>query len=161
VAANIQSVADLRAIFEERYTSPSLAKKVLESYGLMSEISQTQLTDRITDFLTDVTFTYPVNCARRFLAGQQPQSGNVESHQASKVYQRTTVLSYKIKFGNPFQGPCCQVAQHCIELIYLFDAFHDHMALVDEESLSPQSIPSETWPYKVLNLRLLVSYTRV
>jgi hypothetical protein len=106
-------------------------------YGLTTEASQTELTAGITGFLTDTAFSYPVACARKSFT-HQPYSrrhqnviSDDENMSNSDLYQTTCVQNYRIKFGNPFPGPEFGVAQHCVELIYLFDAFHDHMALVD------------------------------
>lgn len=143
MAGEIKSSAELRLIFKETYNSPPLAEKVLASYGVTAEISCYQRSNGIIDFLTDATFSYPIDCARNSLVSQQPTSRNLEGHSTPKVYQGTTVQSYRIKFGNPFPGPCHDVAQHCVELIYLFDAFHDHMTLVDNESSSSRGTPDE------------------
>lgn len=39
-----------------------------------------------------------------------------------------------MKFGNPFPGPYHDVAHHCIDLIYLFDAFHEDLANLDQDA---------------------------
>ena len=131
----IESALQIRQIFERSFTIPSLADEIFKAYGFAHNMPKSQITDRILSFLTDIKFSYPVHCARKTLTTQQPSSTDVGDQPTPKIYHSTTVQSYKIKFGNPFQGPNFQVAQHCVELIYLFDAFHDHLELVDQERL--------------------------
>ena len=111
---------------------------MLDSYGIAAKLSGDDLNDTITRFFTDATFSHPLDCARNSLLSQQPAEKTrftPEKTPWPTVYQHTTVQSYRIKFGNPFPGQCYEVAQHCVEVIYLFDAFHDHMILVDPPNI--------------------------
>ena len=42
--------------------------------------------------------------------------------------------AFRIQYGNPFDIRYPVVSHHCVELIYVFDAFHDALRRVDNES---------------------------
>jgi hypothetical protein len=153
--AYLGKLAGVRDIFERSFTSVSTAEKVLASYGIIRRgpvITRPTLTNIILDFLTEVSFTCPVAFARNSLATQQPSPSNLESQQTPQVKQRSMVESYKIKFGNPFPGEDYQTPNHGVELVYLFDGFHGHLAKIDEKEKS-----SETNEYK--SLRASIDWT--
>ena len=49
------------------------------------------------------------------------------------IKNSTTAQLYRVQMGNPFPGPNYGVAHHCVDLIYLFDAFHDDLAAQDRQ----------------------------
>lgn len=70
------------------------------------------------------------------MAGIEDQSnGEVKP----EIFHSSSVQSYKVKFGNPFPGPYHDVAHHCVDLIYLFDAFHDDLLATDNPSVESTS----------------------
>ena len=44
----------------------------------------------------------------------------------------TAVQSYRVKFGNPFPGINSGKAQHCVDLIYIYDCFEEALREVDK-----------------------------
>jgi hypothetical protein len=138
-------------IFEKAYPSITASNEVLVAYRLVPDVPLPVLHARLSRFLTDVLFCYPTHQARNFFASFRQSKGTLHS----------SVQSYRVKFGNPFPGRFKGVAHHCVELIYLFDAFHDELKKVDEvDKISSQgsktlssvhSIDAET-PTKLLNI---------
>lgn len=135
----ISNISKIRSLFLELSTSHDIAETLMLKYGLTAEVSPARLTAGIIRFLTDAAFGYPVACARKsFTDRRHAKKYNTEvvgdkSASDPQIHQTISVQNYRIKFGNPFPGPDMGVAHHCVELIYLFDAFHDHIALVDAE----------------------------
>lgn len=84
-------------------------------------------------------FGLPLFKARKFFASTQ---------HADEFFHPTTVQSYKVKFGNPWPGPSKDVSHHCVEIIYLFDAFHDDLVKIDniEQALTGQLTPPGSPP---------------
>ncbi|KFZ17017.1 hypothetical protein V501_01939 [Pseudogymnoascus sp. VKM F-4519 (FW-2642)] len=118
----IKSFEELRLIFEKAYPSIMASNEILAAYKLVPDAPLPVLHDRLTRFLSDVLFCYPSHQARNFFA----------SFRQSKGILHSSVQSYRVKFGNPFPGRFKGVAHHCVDLIYLFNAFHDELKKVDE-----------------------------
>ena len=119
---NIDSFEEARAIFENEYPSSRASNEILETYRLAPGVPPPILRDRLTRFLTDVLFSYPAHCARSAFSSSRQERG----------IPRPSVQSYRVKFGNPFSGRNKGVAHHCVELIYLFDSFHDDLRRADK-----------------------------
>lgn len=118
----IKSFEELRLLFENEYPSITASKEILAAYKLGSGVPLPVLHDRLTRFLSDVFFCYPTHQARNFFTSFRQMKGILHP----------SVQLYKVKFGNPFPGRNKGVAHHCVELIYLFNAFHDDLKRVDE-----------------------------
>lgn len=69
-------------------------------------------------FTTDAKFGLPVHKAQKSLAS----SNIVPEQHPSKVQ------SYRIQYTNPFSGPLQTLAHHCVDLLYIFDAFYQDLA---------------------------------
>jgi carboxylesterase type B len=123
-------------VFREAYSSESAANAVLRVYGIEPGVSLSALHRSLISFITDVTFGYSIYSAYQSLSiqghGSDPQEINGALFSTKRA---TTAELYKIKFGNPFPGPSYEVAHHCVDLIYIFDAFHDDLEAQDEQNL--------------------------
>jgi hypothetical protein len=114
------------------------ADEILQVYGLMPGIALHDLHHRLLQFANDVIFGYPIYRAKRFLATYQPKTSGSDDHAFTRGVHRTTVHSYRVEFGNPFPGPNHNVAHHCVDMIYLFDAFHNALLLADRSCRSSE-----------------------
>lgn len=134
----IQTYQQAKLIFQEAYSSESDARAALQAYGIRPEVSVFGLHQSLVEFITDVKFGYSIFSAHRELstlrAGHDVQ------------YQRpSTSQLYRVKFGNPFPGPRRSDAHHCVDLIYLFDAFHDDLDAEDQRPVqSTASVSNST-----------------
>jgi hypothetical protein len=142
------------------YPSILSADEVLQAYGLMPGIPLHDLHHCLLQFANDVTFGYPIYRAKKFLATYQPKTGGYDGrvgdrvldHAFAQSIHHTTVRSYRVEFGNPFPGPNHNVAHHCVDMIYLFDAFHDALLSVDrscQSSEPPQNEHVEALPLPI------------
>ncbi|KAH7129195.1 para-nitrobenzyl esterase [Dactylonectria macrodidyma] len=124
----------IKPIFAQTYTDPVLRSKILDAYfsGLSSE---DDVLHGLHTFLNESTFELSVARARTSFRSRR----RVEAHPEAK-----TVHSFHVEFGNPFPGPGQGISHHCTELIYLFEAFHDALALADQGILRPYQDPSES-----------------
>jgi hypothetical protein len=88
-------------------------------------------------------FGLPLFKARNVFTSTQTENNTNNSSADPTYYHPTIVKSYKVKFGNPFPGPSHNVSHHCVELVYLFDAFHDDLIKIDniEHALADQLTP--------------------
>ena len=82
--------------------------------------------------LTDMQFSYPLFVAQKFFSPTQNAT-------SVKSFHETTVEMYTMKFGNAFPGPNFGIAHHCVDLIYIFDAFHEYITQADEEEAKDAS----------------------
>jgi hypothetical protein len=63
-------------------------------------------------------------------ADNEAQGGDEER----RTRPRAAILKeYSVQYGNPFPGPSFGIAHHCVDLIYLFDAFHSFLAEADKK----------------------------
>lgn len=137
----IQSFANLAAL-ETFLKSKSVAvssqgwHELLDTYDVSAATPKSQFHNRIEQIMTDMTFGYPIEMARREISAARVDHGNVIEGSAS--YPSET-RSFRIKFGNPFPGPCHNIAHHCVDLLYIYDCFHDHMRRIDKEEASAVS----------------------
>jgi hypothetical protein len=122
-------------VFQEGYSSGSAASAVLRVYGIESGSSLAALHRSLISFITDVTFGYSVYSAYQCLSilGQGSDPQEIKGALLS-TKRATTAELYKVKFGNPFPGPSYEVAHHCVDPIYIFDAFHDSLEAQDEQN---------------------------
>lgn len=97
----------------------NLRLEVMQAYGLTETASAEELRKGIVTFLSDSLFEAPVHHLR--------QSLSVSSRSLAALRLRL----FHVSIGNPFQGPLHGTSHHCVDLIYLFEAFHD--ALVDAD----------------------------
>lgn len=118
----IMSFEDLK----DRMTARGLLEKAFwedfcGAYKLKAAMPVASLHEHIFRFLSDIQFGYPVQEARNELMAWETSANDRSVH----------VHSYRVEFGNPFPGPNHGVAHHCVDLIYIYDAFHDALRAVD------------------------------
>jgi carboxylesterase type B len=75
----------------------------------------------IAQFASDTMFGLAASRAAASLRLSTPDSQNM------------LVKEYSVQYGNPFPGQSFGIAHHCVDLIYLFDAFHDFLAEADKK----------------------------
>lgn len=125
----------MQAIFQESYSSEFEADKILHAYGMKKGISEQVLQNGLISFVTDVAFGYSIQIAHQELSMDSQQSGTLKLNGTSRsIKHPTTAQLYRVKFGNPFPGPNHAVAHHCVDLIYIFDAFHDCLDAQDQKN---------------------------
>lgn len=124
----------------------------MAAYDVSASTPTPQYHKRIEQIMTDMAFGYPVELARRELsAGLAEQDKAVDG---SAPFPSET-RSFRIKFGNPFPGPCHNVAHHCVDLIYIYDCFYDDLRRKDRKRES--AISQEPCPKDWASNSLLVS----
>lgn len=94
---------------------------------------EAQLHEAILQFLSDMQFGNPVQLAREELMSWDLSKTKDTADGTSA--RSTAVQSYRVKFGNPFPGINYAKAQHCVELIYIYDCFAE--ALRDADKTLP------------------------
>jgi hypothetical protein len=110
------------------------------------------LHERLTRYLTDVMIGWPLYQARKFFASYRQQrraeAELVGTHDGRiHTWSDLGIQAYRIKFGNPFPGPNKGLAHHCVELVYQFDTFREHLQATDESTyLYSSSLDSPTKP---------------
>jgi hypothetical protein len=121
----VKSFVEVQILFENAYPSKPAANEILAAYQLTPELPLPALQERLSRFLSDVLFSYPTHLCRNFLTSYRQRQGILHPG----------VYSYRVQFGNPFPGRRKGVSHHCVELIYLFNAFYDELKKVDELDL--------------------------
>lgn len=132
----IQSYQQIQGLFQKAYSSDGEADTILQAYGIQPGVSVPVLHQSLIDFITDVTFGYSIHSTHRELSmtySHQNGTRSINGAPQNSINNPTTAELYRVKFGNPFPGPNHDVAHHCVDLIYLFDAFHDDLAAVDQQ----------------------------
>ncbi|PWY77757.1 alpha/beta-hydrolase [Aspergillus eucalypticola CBS 122712] len=116
--------SSLKETFTKSYPTPEAATLILQLYGLVEGASQRSFLSGLERFRSDAVFHLPIH---RTIDTLRAQRHNVYGDAHS-------IQHFHIEFGNPFPGPKMGCAHHGVELIYLFDAFHEQ--LVDLDDLS-------------------------
>jgi carboxylesterase type B len=101
-----------------------IADAILHAYKFTPNSETQALYRGLIQFLSDAIFGLPVHEARRSLTS---------SNNTPKEHP-TTVQSYRVEYTNPFPGLLQSLAHHCIDLLYIFDAFHVDLAKTNEQS---------------------------
>jgi carboxylesterase type B len=131
----LQSYKQIESIFQEAYSSHSAANAVLRVYGIEPWAALPALHKSLIRFITDVAFGYSIFSAHQNLSIRSHGDETQKIDHTSVAHKRaTTAQLYKIEFGNPFPGPSYEVAHHCVDLIYIFEAFHDDLEATDGRS---------------------------
>lgn len=123
----------IQSIFAQTYADPSARSEIMRVYGLTESSSEEDLAQGLYTFLNDSMFEGSVDLARTSFRNRRRVAGHPEVK---------SVHSYFVEFGNPFPGPSQGMSHHCVDLIYLFEAFHDALALADEGILRPYQDPT-------------------
>lgn len=110
--------------------SKEFLEDLYQAYGFEPDTPPAELRKRVLQLLTDIQFGYPVQCARQELRDWEvPRDKLTES---PTITRSTAVHSYRMSVGNPFPGPRQGIAQHCVDLIYIYDCFADALRVADE-----------------------------
>ncbi|KUJ09746.1 putative carboxylesterase [Mollisia scopiformis] len=139
----INNFEQAQALFKAEFPTPSAAEDILNAYGISCKTPLDTVHRQLFRFVGDVMFGLPLFKARNFFTTKQEKSETTGDIEEPRFYHPTQVQSYKVKFGNPFLGPSHDVSHHCVELIYLFDAFHDDLVKIDhiEHATADQLTP--------------------
>lgn len=140
---SIHTCSDFQQLLSFVIPSDSFCKDVLAMYGIGEGVTAQDLQTSITQFLTDIEFGLPVQRARDDLIAANnvclKGKNSSGSAQNQSLYQ-IKVKSYRIKFGNPWSGQFRNIAQHCVDVIYLFDAFHRDLRKIDTDGTNEQLV---------------------
>ncbi|KAH6986542.1 para-nitrobenzyl esterase [Ilyonectria sp. MPI-CAGE-AT-0026] len=123
----------IQSIFTQTYADPNARSEIMHVYGLTESSSEENLAQGLYTFLNDSMFEGSVDLARTSFRNRRRVAGHPEVK---------SVHSYFVEFGNPFPGPSQGISHHCVDMIYLFEAFHDALALADEGILRPYQEPT-------------------
>ena len=123
-ASQFQSFDEIKPIIKHAYGSESAAEAILQAYHLTPKTDIQALHLGLIELTTDIKFGLPVHAARPSLSS----SDNTPEQHPS------IIQSYRIQYTSPFPGPLQAMAHHCIDMLYIFDAFHEHLAKTSERS---------------------------
>ncbi|KAJ5753035.1 alpha/beta-hydrolase [Penicillium odoratum] len=137
--SKINSFTQLQEILDQ-VKSREFLDKFYRLYNLQPDTPLPSLHEQILHFLSDLQFGYPVQLARDELI--------------KSTARPTVVQSYRANFGNPFPGPNYQKAQHCVDLIYIYDAFAEALRAVDE------ALPVDAFKNEALVERMQADWIR-
>ncbi|KAH8595312.1 Alpha/Beta hydrolase protein [Bisporella sp. PMI_857] len=124
--------AKLYAAFTACYPSMAAAEKVLQAYNILPTSQEKELLEGLVQFFSDPTIVHPVHRAGEFLKTYRSKKASLRGQDPTRV----GVHSYHIEFGNPFLGPEHGIAHHGVDVIYVFDAFHDALEKADRGVLT-------------------------
>lgn len=133
--SQVQSYDEIRSVVENAYTSNLVADAVLEAYRITAESQTEKLHQSLLQFMTDAKFGLPVHSAIRSLA----------SHNYIARENATEVQAYRIKYTNPFSGILSTLAHHCVDLLYIFDAFYEDLAKADQSNQALVEAMQQHW----------------
>ncbi|CAK7223978.1 hypothetical protein SBRCBS47491_005391 [Sporothrix bragantina] len=131
------TLEEIAAKFEAACSDATLRAELLQSYGLTASATNEELQQGLMVLMSDAMFEVPCHISGKALRAQQQLLPN---GQAGAIGQ---VQTFHVKTGNPFSGPFEGVAHHCVELIYLFEAFHDAFVEADNGNARPYIDPSK------------------
>ncbi|CAK7204981.1 hypothetical protein SEUCBS139899_007744 [Sporothrix eucalyptigena] len=119
------------AKFKSVCSDKTLRSEFLQAYGLTESATSKELQHGLMMFMSDAMFEVPAHITGKALRSQQqPLLGG----QPGPIGQ---VQTFHVKTGNPFPGPFEGVAHHCVELVYLFGAFHNAFVEADQGNARP------------------------
>ncbi|ERF71125.1 hypothetical protein EPUS_09148 [Endocarpon pusillum Z07020] len=133
--SKIRSYDEIRSVIEHAYTSKSLVEAVLEAYHITAQSQTEELHRCLLQFMTDAKFGLPVHSAIRSLASHNRIAGEIA----------TEVQAYRIKYTNPFSGILSTLAHHCVDLLYIFDAFYEDLAKAEPSSEALVEAMQQHW----------------
>ncbi|KAF2151250.1 carboxylesterase [Myriangium duriaei CBS 260.36] len=126
-AQHFADYAKLEALFKSRIHQ-SLVEEAFQAYDIKTSSTVDEIRDGVMSMITDNEFGIPVQLAREELSST--------STKPSSEVLPTRTQSFRFRCGNPWPGPFYKMAQHCIDLLYLFDCFHESLAKADAEVLN-------------------------
>lgn len=139
--------AKLHAAFTFCYPDPTAAEKILRAYNIQATPEEGYF-EGAAQFISDVTTVYPVHRAGDNLKRHRSQLATFRGIDLTKL----GIQTYHFEFGIPFIGPNHGVAHHGVDLIYMFDAFHDALIGVDKGLRTGYAEPGEEAPEQIQSL---------
>lgn len=137
---HIHALEDLTSRIKKTcpHLSPSVANEIWAAYNLNPLSPPAAVRKSVLCFATDSQFAYPVDMARAEFSSKATQMMRPVDGQLPRP---TETRSFRFNTGNPFPGKNHGVAHHCVDLIYIYDCFHDALADVDcSEAASELSV---------------------
>ncbi|KAL1305045.1 hypothetical protein AAFC00_001986 [Neodothiora populina] len=113
--------------FMQSYIPTNLFDDFCRVYGIASSSTLPVIHEAITLFLTDIVFGVPHHVAQSELSA---------TNAAGPDACQTTTQIFHVKYGNPWPGPSQDKAHHLVELIYIFDCFHEDLQKADAAETS-------------------------
>ncbi|KAE8141280.1 alpha/beta-hydrolase [Aspergillus pseudotamarii] len=115
------NLQNLQQGFTKALPTAEAGAHILAAYDLIEGLEQNSLVAALERFHSDAVFDLGIYRARNLLTAQRrAQYGNA-----------TSIQPYHVEFGSPFPGPKRGCAHHGVDVIYMFDAFHDALADAD------------------------------
>lgn len=134
--AQIADYEQLESLMKSKMTSPTVMRKIQELYHFNSTTPMAALRVELRRLLSEVRFGFPVHLAAQNFNDQWPTYPNMPT-----THHSMSVESYRMLFGNPFEGPLKGISHHCVELIYLFNVVPEAFLKADvKESQAGQKI---------------------
>lgn len=128
--SKIKSYTQLQDLLACKVDRPEFREQFYKVYDIHPDMPLPDLHEQIYHFLTDLQFGLHVHLARKELRNC---SATVQEAVTEFIARPTTTQSFRVNVGNPFPGPNYQKAQHCVDLIYIYDSFAEALRAVDEE----------------------------
>lgn len=132
--SSLMGYEDVRTPFSKWCATSSTAERAMELYGLTPDVSLDIIRDRLCRFFQEIHFSYPLSMAYKVISQNQNTKDAKAPARTPPIFHDTTAERYKINFGNPFPAPIHGISHHCVDLIYIFNAFHDHLLQADKSS---------------------------
>lgn len=117
----MQSFEEIQSLLHSNLSDKAVTE-FCQVYPLDGALPIVSLRRQITQFLSDFAFGRPVHLALE------------EMRNNSSSHPTISVRPFRVKYRNPFQGHEQAVSHHCVELIYVFDAFHEALREVDAKA---------------------------
>lgn len=129
----------VHAAFTASYPSVASAERVLDIYNILPASSERELFDGLVKFISDTTVVHPTHRAADILARQRGENAAAKGLDPARV----GVHTFHLECGNPFVGPNHGVAHHAVDVIYIFDTFHDALERADKGFLEGYQEPGQ------------------
>jgi carboxylesterase type B len=128
--SDIESFEQIHGRLASKVESGEFLDKFYPAYGLETNMPVARLHEAILQFLSDMQFGKPVQLAKEELMSWD--LSKTKAIEDCTNARPTAVQSYRVKFGNPFPGLNYGKAQHCVDLIYIYDCFEEALREVDK-----------------------------
>ncbi|KAJ5902719.1 hypothetical protein N7495_003247 [Penicillium taxi] len=137
VVETLTSFDTIQERFSSSTVDPQIVEKTLGHYRLSPEASLEDIKSGIYRLISEFQFSLPLYKAWKSFAGADFKL---------KSFYETTARRYKVNFGNPFSnGPkkhLYGMSHHCVDLIYIFNAFPSEMNHADT-LLKPSEVTND------------------
>ncbi|KAJ5915871.1 carboxylesterase [Penicillium verhagenii] len=143
VDTEVHSFDEICSVFRAAYPSSAACDEILTAYQLHPNIQLEMLHDRLLELLSDIMFNFPIFEARNFFHAHRQKRYHPVNDESDPAFSANLdqpgIHFYNMKFGNPFPGLNFDVAHHCVDLIYIFDAFHNDLESLDAAAQNSSS----------------------